>query len=100
MKTLARAKHVEIWGHLLDQNRFLRRLAGATAVLALLGLAAGSYGMLVALYRPLAFHVDDEGRASSVGRLREQEGPSEAEVRYLAKEFLKRYVAFNSLTIE
>src|SRR5688500_12038332 len=91
-------KHVEIWGHILAQNMFLRRLAAWAVALALLGLAAGSYGMLVALYRPIAFHVDGEGRATYVGRLREQAAPAEAEVRYVAKEFLKRYVAFNSLT--
>ena len=93
-------KHVEIWGHIIDQNRFLRRGMGAAIALAFLGLAAGAYGMLVAMYRPLAFHVDADGQATYVGRLREQAAPGEAEVRYIAKEFLKRFVAFNSLTIE
>lgn len=93
-------RHVEVWGHIVDQNRFLRRGMGAALALAFLGLAAGSYGMLVGMYRPLAFHVNPDGQAASVGRLREQAAPSDAEVRYVAKEFLKRYVAFNSLTIE
>jgi hypothetical protein len=93
-------RHVEVWGHIVDQNRFLRRGMGAALALAFLGLAAGAYGMLVAMYRPLAFHVDADGQATYVGRLREQAAPSDAEVRYVAKEFLKRYVAFNSLTIE
>jgi hypothetical protein len=93
-------RHVEIWGHLEENNRFLRRFALACAAWAFLALAAASYALLVALYRPLAFHVDTEGQASLVGRLREQLAPTTAEVRYVAKHFLGRYLAFNSLTIE
>jgi hypothetical protein len=93
-------RHVEIWGHLEENNRFLRRFALACAGWAFLALAAASYALLVALYRPLAFHVDTEGQASLVGRLREQLAPTTAEVRYVAKHFIGRYLAFNSLTIE
>ena len=35
-----------------------------------------------------------------MNRLRAQAGPSLVEVRYVAKKFLERYLAFNSLTIE
>src|SRR5690349_1848435 len=93
-------RHVELWGHLVENNRFLRRIAGAAIAWAFLSLALGAYGLLMGLYRPLAFHVDAEGQASFVGRLREQVAPTEAEVRYVAKEFVKRYIAFNSLTIQ
>lgn len=93
-------RHLEIWGQLEENNRFFRRLAAACVAWAFLALAAGAYALLVALYRPLAFHVDATGEATFVGRLREQTAPSTAEVRYLAKEFLQRYIAFNSLTVE
>jgi hypothetical protein len=93
-------RHVEIWGELEENNRFLRRFAVAAAAWAFVALAAASYALLVALYRPLAFHVDPEGQASFVGRLREQLAPTTAEVRYVAKHFLGRYLAFNSLTVE
>lgn len=93
-------RHVEIWGQLEENNRFLRRFAMAAAGWASLALAAASYALLVALYRPLAFHVDPEGQATFMGRLREQLAPTTAEVRYVAKHFLGRYLAFNSLTIE
>jgi hypothetical protein len=93
-------KHMEIWGHIEENNRFLRRFAIASAAWAFLALAAASYALLVALYRPLAFHIDTDGQASLVGRLREQLAPTTAEVRYVAKHFLGRYLAFNSLTIE
>jgi len=95
-----KARHIEIWGHLEENNRFWRRFGMGMLVWSFVALAIGAYGLLVGLYRPLAFHVDEDGRASFVGRLRETASPSPAEVRYLAKEFLKRYVAFNSLTIE
>jgi hypothetical protein len=93
-------RHVEIWGHLEENNRFLRRLAAVCVGWAFLALAAASYALLLAVYRPLAFHVDGEGQATFVGRLREQVAPAPAEVRYVAKHFLERYLAFNSLTVE
>jgi hypothetical protein len=93
-------RHVEIWGHLEENNRFLRRLAAASAAWAFLALAAASYALLVALYRPLAFHVSEAGEATFVGRLRAEVAPSPAEVHYVATRFLSHYLAFNSLTIE
>jgi hypothetical protein len=93
-------RHVEIWGEMEDNNRFLRRVAAATSALAFLGMALGAYGLEMGLTRPLAFHVDADGVATFAGHLHEQVAPSEVEVRYVGKEFLKRYIAFNSLTIE
>ncbi len=72
-------RHVEIWGHLEENNRFMRRFAFASAAWAFLALAAASFALLVALYRPLAYHVDAEGQATLVGRLREQLAPTTAE---------------------
>lgn len=94
------ARHVEIWGHLEENNRFWRRFGTGMLVWSFLALALGTYGMLVGMFRPLAFHVDLDGRATFVGRLREDAAPGEAEVRFVARTFLDRYVAFNSLTIE
>jgi hypothetical protein len=96
-----KARHVEIWGHILDQNRFLRRLVGGALVLAYLGLAAGAYGFYVGVYQPLAYHVDATGEATAVGRLRAAVGaPVDGEVRYVTKEFLRRRLAWNSMTVE
>lgn len=92
-------RHVELWGHIVENNRFLRRVTGAAITWSFLALALGAYGLLTGLFRPLAFHVDPDGQATFVGRMREQMAPSDPEVRYVAKEFLKRYLAFNSLTI-
>src|SRR5262249_12305548 len=54
----------------------------------------------LALFKPLAFHVDGDGRATFAGRLREGAAPTEPEVRYVGKQFLGHYAAMNSLTIE
>jgi hypothetical protein len=94
------ARHVEIWGELEAQSRFLRRLAIAASVWAFLALAGAAYALDLALFQPLAFHVDSDGRSSFAGRLREGAAPTEPEVRYVAKKFLGHYAAMNSLTIE
>ena len=93
-------KHVEIWGELQAHNRFLKRLAGASMALAFLGLAAGAYGILVALYRPIAFAVSSEGQAALLGRLEDADAPRVAEIRYVAREFIRRHNAWNSDSIE
>ncbi len=99
--TAARSpRHVEIWGELEQQNRFLRRLAVAASAWAFLALAVAAYALNLALFHPIAFHVDADGRSTFVGRLRETAAPTDAEVRFVAKEFLNRYAALNSLTIE
>jgi hypothetical protein len=94
------SRHVEIWGHIVDQNRFLRRVAGAALVLAFVALAAGSYGLLVGLYQPLAFVVSGSGEAQFLGRLREREAPGDAEIGHVAKTFLRRFLGFSSATVE
>lgn len=92
--------HIEIYGELLEALTFHRRFAAACVAFAFIALSAGSYCTYLALFRPLAFIVDTDGQASFVGRLREQAAPAQAEVVYVAKEFLRRYVAFNSATVE
>jgi hypothetical protein len=92
-------RHIEIWGHIVENNRFLRRAVGFSLALTFAALAVATYGILLGL-TPRAYHVDSDGQATYVGRLREQLAPSPAEVRYVAKEFFKRYIAMNSLTIE
>src|SRR5215470_8664680 len=93
-------RHVEIWGQMEENNRFLRRLTIGASVWAFLALAGTAYALELALFRPLAFHVDSDGRSSFIGRLREEGAPSEPEVRYVARQFLTHYAAMNSLTIE
>jgi len=100
-ETQPKARHVEIWGELLAQNQFLRRLVSAVVVFAFLALAGGSYGYYMGVYQPLAYHVDDSGQATAVGRLRAAAGaPVEGEVRYVTKEFLRRRLAWNSITVD
>ncbi len=94
------ARHVEIWGEIEAQNRFLRRLAIAACAWAFLALSGAAAALHIGLFQPLAFHVDLDGQATFVGRLRERTAPSEAEVRAVAKQFLQRTAAPNSLTIE
>jgi hypothetical protein len=93
-------RHIEIWGELEDQNRFLRRLAAGASVWAFVALMVAAYALHIALFRPLAFHVDLDGRSTFVGRLRENSSPTDAEVRFVARHFLDRFTAANSLTIE
>jgi len=93
-------RHVEIWGQIEAQNRFLRRLAIGASVWAFIALAGTAYAIDLALFRPLAFHVDADGRSTFIGRLRENAAPTEPEVRYVARQFLGHYAALNSLTIE
>jgi type IV secretory pathway TrbF-like protein len=100
LKPTTAARHVEIWGEIEANNRFLRRLACGACAWAFLALAGTAYALELALFRPLAFHVDADGRSTFVGRLRESSVPTEPEVRYVAKQFLTHYAAMNSLTIE
>jgi hypothetical protein len=93
-------RHLEIWGELETQNRFLRRLAVAACVWAFVALGGAAAALHVGLFQPLAFHVGADGEASFLGRLRESSAPADAEVRYVAKRFLERYASLNSLTIE
>jgi hypothetical protein len=92
--------HVEIWGDLVASNRFLRRLTIGACVWAFLALSVGAFALYVGLFRPLAYYVDSSGEAAFLGRVREQAAPQEVEVRYVAKEFAQRFIAFNSLTIQ
>lgn len=94
------ARHVEIWGQIEDNNRFLRRLAIAASAWAFVALIGTAYALDLALFHPIAFHVDVDGRSTFIGRLRENAAPTEPEVRYVAKQFLGHYAAVNSLTIE
>jgi hypothetical protein len=94
------APPVEIFSDLLEALHFHRRFSAAAIFLAGLGLAMAFYCLYLAVYRPLAFLVDASGQATFVGRLREQSGPTRPEVLYVAKEFLKRYAALNSATVE
>ena len=89
------ARHVEIWGELEANNRFLRRLAIGASLWAFLALAGAGYALDLALFQPLAFHVDGDGRATFAGRLRDRAAPTEPEVRYVAKQFLGHYAAMN-----
>jgi hypothetical protein len=94
------ARHIEIWGELESNNRFLRRLAFGASIWAFLALAGAAYALDLALFQPLAFHVDADGRSTFAGRVRDGAAPTEPEVRYVAKQFLGHYAAMNSLTIE
>ncbi len=94
------APHIEVWGHLVETNVFLRRTSIVCIAFGFCGLALAAYGVDIALHRPLAFHVSDEGQASFVGRLRDAVAPTDAEVRFVAKDFVKHYMALSSLTIE
>jgi len=93
-------RHVEVWGHLEENNRFLRRVTGAACAWAFVALALGAYGLFVGLYHPIAFFVDDDGRATYAGRLRAGDGPAEVEARYVARTFVEKFLGFNSLSIE
>ena len=93
-------RHVEIWGELEEANRFLRRVAVAAFVWAFLALAGAAYALDLALFHSIAFHVDGDGRATYLGRVRESAAPTDGEIRYVAKRFVAHYSALNSLTVE
>jgi type IV secretory pathway TrbF-like protein len=92
--------HVEIWDHFVKTHRFFKWIAVGALVLAGLGLAGGAYGMLTALHAPLVFAVDAEGDAHPLGRREGLFAPADAEIRYVAKRFLQKTLAFHSETIE
>ena len=94
------ARHVEIWSQIEANNRFLRRLAVAASVWAFVALGGAAYALELALFRPLAFHVEHDGRSTLIGRLGESSAPTQPEVRHVARQFLGHYAALNSLTIE
>ncbi len=93
-------RHVELWGEIEANNHFLRRIAIGASVWAFLALAGAALALDLALFRPLAFHVDAGGQSTFLGRAYESAAPTEPEVRYVARHFLVHYAALNSLTIE
>lgn len=92
-------KHVEVWGHLVAVNRSLKRLALALAAIALVSVGGMAWAMATALGKPLIYYVDSDGQASFGGRLANASQPLEVEVSYVSKEFLRRTIASNSLTV-
>lgn len=96
----AKPKHIEIWGHLVEVNRSLKRMLLISATMALVAVTGLTWAMATALKRPLIYYVDSDGRAAFGGRLGSASQPLEVEVSYVAKEFLRRTVAYNSLTVE
>src|SRR5262249_20794752 len=89
-------KHVEVWGDLEASNRFLRWVAIASSLFAVVAFAAAAFAIDLALYRPLAFFVAADGTATPLGRVREQSVPADVEALFVAKRFLSHYAALNS----
>jgi hypothetical protein len=107
MRLLGRARsegrgprHVEIWSELETTSRFLRWVALLSTGWAFLALAGSGYALHIALSRPVAFAIRDDGAATHLGRLAAAGDVTQPEVRYVAKEFLRRHIAVNSMTIE
>lgn len=100
MKKPRQAKHVEIWGDLVQQNRALTRMLLVSAVITFVAVSGTTWVMATALKKPLIYYVDSSGEARYGGRLQDASQPLEVEVVFVVKEFLRRSVAFNSLTIE
>ncbi len=93
-------RHVEIWGHLVQQNRGLRLMLMLSAAISFVAVCGSVWAMTAALNKPLIYYVDSDGHASFGGRLEGASQPLEVEVSYVVKEFLRRTIALNSLTVE
>lgn len=94
------ARHVEIWGHLVEVNRALKRMLIISAAIALVAVSGMTWAMATALQKPLIYYVDSTGQASFGGRIGDASQPLEVEVAFVAKEYLRRTLALGSLTIE
>lgn len=71
-----------------------------SAAISLVAVSGLTWAMVTALDKPLIYYVDSDGQASFGGRLGGASQPLEVEVSYVAKEYLRRTVAYNSLTVE
>lgn len=71
-----------------------------SASISLLAVCSAAWAMTTALNKPLIYYVDSDGQASFGGKLSGASQPLEVEVAYVTKEFLRRTVALNSLTVE
>jgi hypothetical protein len=95
-----RPKHIEIWEHFVDVHRMLKRMVVVMSLTTFIAVAGGTWLALVALHRPVVYYVDSDGRAAHGGRLDGADVPHDVEARYVAKQFLRHKLAFNSLSVE
>lgn len=71
-----------------------------SASIALVAVCSTAWAMTTALNKPLIYYVDSDGQASFGGNLAGASHPLEVEVSFVTKEFLRRTIALNSLTVE
>lgn len=91
---------LEVWAQVEEDNAFFKRWVVMSTAWAFVALLLAAYSVHVALTKPLAFVIGDDGHALLAGHLRDQDAPSTVEVRWVAQEFLSRSIGYNSLTVE
>lgn len=95
----AKPKHIEVWGHLVGVNRGLMRMVLLQGAIALISVVGMTWALRTALDKPLIYYVDSDGHATAGGRIGDASHPLEVEVTFVAKEFLRRTIGMNSLTV-
>tara|TARA_R110002073_G_scaffold336530_1_gene534780 strand:- start:5408 stop:6040 length:633 start_codon:yes stop_codon:yes gene_type:complete len=71
-----------------------------SASITLVAVCSTAWAMTTALNKPLIYYVDSNGQASFGGDRAGASHPLEVEVSFVTKEFLRRTIALNSLTVE
>ena len=92
-------KHIEIWGHVLSVNRVLKRTCAAMSVICILSVGGAVYTIWAALENAVVYYVDSDGRAVHGGRLGNASVPQRVEAVYVAKQFLRKSIAFDSSSV-
>jgi len=93
-------RHVAIWGSLVEVNRALKNMLILSAAITFVSVCTSAWAITTALNKPLIYYVDSDGHASFGGKLSGASQPLEVEVAFVTKEFLRRTIALNSLTVE
>jgi hypothetical protein len=89
-------RYYEVFGDLEAQTEFLK----LTALILLLFLFFALLGaFLLAKRPPVVIRVTDVGRAEAIADLRQNNAPTEPEIYYFSKNFVKRFAEYNAYTL-
>ena len=89
-------KYYEVFGDLEAENQFLK--LGVTALAGILSLSLmGAF--ILANRPPVVIRVTAVGKAEAVGNLQINNAPSEPEILYFAKTFVRRFSEYNAYTL-
>lgn len=89
-------KYFEVFGDLEAENHFFKLLLMALSGILLLALVGA---FTLANRPPVVIRVSDVGKAEAIENLQANNAPTEPEILYFAKTFVKRFSEYNAYTL-